>query len=535
MKTTNSFKKLLMIVVVAWAIMGLTTDLNGQVLLGRYDIGETTPEVITDNPYNLSFSDLVVNGAITFAYEGGLLKTTNWGTMGITNKNIYFTVQRNGNQNFKVSYVKIYYNNGGVTNRNLRLAVNDINIQTRNPMGLGVQNRNVGEIYVSTTAPLITAHDVIIPHVENDDAQTFKIGANNNAALDFDKIEIYGLINFKFFEDFNHQSIVTVAKTTGTTTADFTTIDIDSLRYPGWTGSTGNQYAFAVVNDRTSNLLLWGTASDSAYLKSPSIDLSSPYEIQFEYRSRIGAANTGILNVYDNSGLLWNGLSTATSFTAISTEGFVGSATENITFSVPQTDNSEQVVDNIVIYPTTKPALNFALQTTKALGTATNSTSQVFTIPLQAANLTGDVTLSLQSGTEFTLSGGTTVTQAIAETGTDIEITFNAPESVGTYTDVLTISAAGTADRVVTLSAISDLGTSTINLNDGSVVINGNQLIINGHADKKATIYNLSGATLFVQDRISDNQVYTLPSKGVYLLKMEGDNMMPVTTKVMIR
>jgi len=59
--------------------------------------------------------------------------------------------------------------------------------------------------------------------------------------------------------------------------------------------------------------------------------------------------------------------------------------------------------------------------------------------------------------------------------------------------------------------------------------------MIKGHAGKKATIYNLSGAALFVQYRISDGQSFTLPSKGVYLLKMEGDNMIPVTTKVMIK
>ena len=29
--------------------------------------------------------------------------------------------------------------------------------------------------------------------------------------------------------------------------------------------------------------------------------------------------------------------------------------------------------------------------------------------------------------------------------------------------------------------------------------------------------------------------MFTLPSKGVYLLKVEGDNMMPVAIKVMIK
>jgi len=87
----------------------------------------------------------------------------------------------------------------------------------------------------------------------------------------------------------------------------------------------------------------------------------------------------------------------------------------------------------------------------------------------------------------------------------------------------------------VTLSAESDLGTGMENLKTGSVAVNGSQLLINGHAGKKATIYNLSGAALFVQDKISDSHVFTLPSKGVYLLKVEGDNLMPVAIKVMIK
>lgn len=537
MKTTHSSGisgKLVMIVMVAWTIMGLTNELNGQILLGRYDIGTTNPETITDNPYNLSFSDLILNSnsAVVFTYDAGFLKTTMWGTGFNTNKNVEIRIQRNGNQSFKVSYIKVFYTSAA--SRDFRLFANDVIIVTRASVASGTSNKTMGEVYLSAVAPAITAHDKIIPYVTNDDIQSIKFAVKNNGAFDIDKIEVYGFVNFKLFEDFNHPSIVTVAKTTASTINDFSTFSLDSLRYEGWTGSA-NHYAFAVTNDRTSNLLLGGTATDSAYIKSPEVDLSSPYEIQFEYRSRIGATNNGILKIYDNNGQIWGGTSTVTTFSAVTTEGFIGSATENITLAVPKLDGSEQIVDNFVVVPTTKPALNFPLQSTKVLGTATKSTSKVFNLPIKAANLSGDVTLSLQSGANFTLSGGTTITQANAEAGTDIAITFNAPATVGTYTDVLTISAAGTTSRVVTLSAESDLGTGMENLKTGSVAINGNQLLINGHAGKKASIYNLSGAALFVQDKIGDNHMFTLPSKGVYLLKVEGDNMMPVAIKVMIK
>lgn len=539
MKTNHSIgvsAKLMTIVMVVWATMGLTNDLNGQILLGRYNIEGAdlaAAVTITDNPFNLTFSDLILNtnSAVVFSYTSSLLNTSNWGTGFNTNKSIEIRIQRNGNQSFKVSHIKVFYTSAA--SRDFRLSANDVTIVTRASVASGTSSKTMGEIYLSTTAPAITAHDKVIPYITNDDIQSLKFAVKNNGTFDIDKIEVYGFVNFKLFEDFNHPSIVTVAKTSATTINDFSTFSLDSLRYQGWTGSA-NHFAFAVINDRTSNLLLGSTDTDSAYIKSPEVDLSSPYEVQFEYRSRIGATNNGILKIYDNNGQIWGGTSTVTTFTAVSTEGFVGSTTENITFAVPKLNGSEQIVDNIVVMPTTKPALNFALQSTKALGTATKNTSKIFNLPLKAANLTGDVTLSLQSGANFTLSGGTTVTQANAEAGTDIAVTFNAPATVGTYTDVLTISAAGTTDRIVMLSAESDLGTGMEHLMTGSVAVNGHQLLINGHNGKKASIFNLSGAVMFVQDNISDNQMFTLPSKGVYLLKIEGDMTMPLTIKVMI-
>ena len=539
MKTTYKF---LAVLLFNLTVLSITFSLKGQnvFLLGTYEFDGTTPDAITSNPYNLNFSNIVTNTntGVVFLYEDGYLKTSGWKTTwGITNNNIYFSIQRNGNQNFKVSHVKIFYNNVGVATRALRLAVNEINIATRDNIGTSIQNRTLGEVHLSTTTPTITAHADTINHVLNDNAQSFKIGTRQADSFDIDKIEIYGYANFNLYEDFNSTSIVSIAKITGTIITDFNPIDLQWLRFQGWTGSTGNQYAFAVTNDRTSSIVLWSTATDSAYIKTPSLDLSSPYEIKFETRSRVGAAtNNGIMNIYDNnSGLLWTGTNTATTFTTITTSGYISSATENITFAVPKTEGSEQVIENIVIQPSTQPALSYGILSNKALGTAKLSTSKAFTIPLKAANLTGDVTLTLKDSTNFILPDGGTITQSTAETGTDLNITFIAPETLGTYTDTLTISAAGTTDRVVVLSATSDLGTATTNLTDGSVVVTGNQLTINGHAGKKASIYNLSGATLFLQERISDRQVFTLPSKGVYLLKLEGSDSFPATAKVMIR
>ncbi len=547
MKTTYSSgisgKLLAIVMVVITVICVSLSELNAQnyTLLGRYNIegpDSAAAMTITDNPYGLSFSNLILNtnNIVVYQYspDAGELKTSNWGSGFNTTKNIEILIQRNGNQNFKITHISVnYWNN--TPGREINVRANDVEIMKRATHASNkTSTTSIGEVYIETNPDnTIVAHIANIPAIENDDVQSIKFAAKTNVALNIKKIEIYGFINYKLYEDFGNTAIVNIAKTTGTTIADFNPLALTDFRVPGWTGSSNNQLVFAVANERAAGMLFGGTASDTAYIKSPAIDLSEAYEVTYENRARV-SGNNGKTLIYDNNGLLKEETRTEYSYATVSTDGFIGSASENITFAVPKQDGSEQVIDNIVIIPTTKPALNYALQSAKALGTAAKSSSKVFTIPLKAANLTGDVTLALQSGTNFTLSGGT-VAQATAEAGTDVEITFNAPETAGTYTDVLTISAAGTTDRVVTLSAISDLGTSTINLTDGSVIVTGNQLTINGHAGNKASIYNLSGATLFVQANISDNAVFTLPAKGVYLLKIEGNNSFPATTKVVIR
>lgn len=546
MKTTYSSgisgKLLAIVMVVITVICVSLSELNAQnyTLLGRYNIegpDSAAAMTITDNPYGLSFSNLILNtnNVVVYQYNPttGELKTSQWGSGFNTTKNIEIQIQRNANQNFKITHVAVGYWNA-TTGREVNVRANDIEISRRATASTANGTTSIGEVYNSTNLDnTIVAHMANIPAIENDDVQSIKIAAKGNTGLNIKKIEVYGFINYKLYEDFGSTAIVNIAKTTGTTIADFNPLALTDFRVPGWTGSSNNQLVFAVANERAAGMLFGGTASDTAYIKSPAIDLSEAYEVTYENRARV-SGNNGKTLIYDNNGLLKEETRTDFSYATVSTDGFIGSASENITFAVPKQDGSEQVIDNIVIIPTTKPALNYALQSAKALGTAAKSSSKVFTIPLKAANLTGDVTLALQSGTNFTLSGGT-VAQATAEAGTDVEITFNAPETVGTYTDVLTISAAGTTDRVVTLSAISDLGTSTIKLTDGSVIVTGNQMNINGHAGKKASIYNLSGATLFVQDNISDNALFTLPTKGVYLLKLEGNNSFPATTKVIIR
>lgn len=547
MKTTLLLSKKIERVIIICLLLGSIAINNamGQEQLFRFKVNDTYTYAVdpTTNLYSLNVSDITING-LTHSYTlgntvttktAGYINTQGWGTsLDIPNKSFSISISNsNANIGFVITKMDIY-----VTHED---NPSDVDFA----LNFGSETRIATETKTLNGLTTYSLSDInkLIPPVKNSDVQTFYIGTTTTAdtkTVFIDRIDVFGIkidiptyTNEILWEDFD--AYYSLSLGSAPTVQDFNAIDITSgTQTAGWTGA--NLYAFYVPNYRISNLLLGGTATDSAYIKTPSIDLSGSYEIKFETRSRVGAAsNNGVLNISDNSGLLWTGTNTATTFTTITTGGFISSATENITFAVPKTDGSEQVIENIVIKPSTQPALSYGILTNKALGTAKFSTSKAFTIPLKAANLTGDVTLTLKDSTNFILPDGGTITQATAETGTDLNITFIAPETLGTYTDTLTISATGTTDRLVVLSATSDLGTATTNLTDGALVVTGNQLTINGHAGKKASIYNLSGATLFVQANISDNAVFTLPAKGVYLLKIEGNNSFPATTKVVIR
>jgi hypothetical protein len=544
MKTINKSGlsgKLLSFVMIAWAIMGfLPTGLSAQteVLLGEFTFTTGTGQAkATSVQSGITMSDIYTNGQLTVDYSTDALNTSGWtNPIDLTvGRKFSFSLLKNSELlGFKITKLNLTYKRNQSVNRSMNIyygsSYEDAGTQ------FSKRSNKPATYTLSVFTDTLNSYPAYVPGVcINNTAQYISIATvsgNTTEIVSFDEIEVWGYISIN--EKFDMYSPIAA---TGTPTEANKMDDIVSLSLtPGWTAS--NIHVFNVGYLPYANALLATSATVDAYLKTPVLDLNRPFQINFRYRSRLASdINThGLVDIYlDENQKIWNAQTFSTSFLSAETDAFIGSENSRIKFTAPMLDGNQMIYDDIVISQSTKPALNFALQSTKALGAVTKNTQQVFNLPLKGGNLTGDVTLSLQSGANFTLSGGTTVTQANAETGTDIAVTFNAPATVGTYTDVLTISAAGTTDRVVTLSAESDLGTGTLNLSDGSVVVNGNQLMINGHAGKKATIFNLSGAALFVQDRISDSQVFTLPAKGVYLLKMEGDNAMPVTTKVMIK
>lgn len=544
MKTTHSSRisgKLVTIVMIAWAIMGLCiSEINAQteVLLGEYTFTTGSDQAKASNVLSgITMSDIYTNGQLTVDYSADALNTSGWtNPIDLTvGRKFSFNLFKNSELlGFKITKLNLTYKRNQTVNRAMIVyygsSFEDVGTQ------FSKRSNKPTTYTLSAFTDTLNSSPAYVPGVcTNNQAQYISIATvSGNIAeiVSFDKIEVWGYTSVS--EKFDMYSPIAA---TGTPSEANKMDDNVSLSLtPGWTAS--NIHVFNVGNTPVANALLATSSTVDAYLKTPVLDLNRPFQVNFRYRSRLASdINThGLVDIYlDDDQQIWSAQTFSTTFLSAETEAFIGSETSRIKFTAPMLEGNQMIYDDIVISQSTKPALNFALQSTKVLGTATKSTSKVFNLPLKAANLTGDVTLALQSGANFTLSGGTTITQTNAEAGTNIAVTFNAPATIGTYTDVLTISAAGTTDRVVTLSAESDLGTGMENLKTGSVAINGNQLLINGHAGKKASIYNLSGAALFVHDKIIDNQIFTLPSKGIYLLKVEGDNLMPVAIKVMIK
>lgn len=556
MKTTNSSGisgKLFAIGIVAVFGLFLTTELNAQlpveVKLGEF-LFTTGPDQAkaTSVVNGLTITDIYTNnttGQLNISYADGYLNTSGWAAAAdydaalLNGRKFSFTLTKNSEIiGFKISKIVMTYKRVQSVNRGMSIYYgsnyeevgSQFTKRSNKPADFTTYDFTDGLNSDPERAPCVISNtDELFISVST-------ISGNISETVPFENIEIWGYIDF--IETFGRYDTYALTQPPGETNKipDNLPLSLTS----GWTTSS-NIHAFNATEYVAAGNLA-NTETDSAYLTTPALKLDKAYEVEYNYRVRNQTIDgvlhdPAIIKVYTDNQIIdlkENITSSVIANNKSTTNAFIADADSKITFVSPMGFNADCVIDNIVVRYSTQPALNYALQSAKALGTAAKSSSKVFTIPLKAANLTGDVTLALQSGTNFTLSGGT-VAQATAEAGTDVEITFNAPETVGTYTDVLTISAAGTTDRVVTLSAISDLGTSTIKLTDGSVIVTGNQLNINGHAGKKASIYNLSGATLFVQDNISDNALFTLPTKGVYLLKLEGNNSFPATTKVIIR
>jgi len=527
------------LVAIAFLMGSVLSGLQAQeVILGSYEFtyGENQDKATSVYP-GLTFSPIIIEGAnpIVPTYnEDGSLSTTNWGTVaGFGNgRCINMSLTRDiTSLSFNITKVEISFKRNFTVAKNIILtAATSVNTNSYETYKRAIEYDGSGN-YTNLT---LTNTNNLIPLLNSPTPLYLIIGMVATATTDvvtLDKITVYGKPYF-MYENFSNYS--TIALTQEPVESMRITDDVALSLSPGWTAS--NLYAFKGGPNPPSTGLFGITATDSAYLTTPAMNLTQPFHLNFKFRSRMGKDINpeGRLNIYmDDNQLLWTDSTTATSLQERASEAFVGTAASKVTFTSPKIEGNQMIVDEIYFQPTTKPALNFLLLSAQDLGKVALNTAKKLDLPLKAFNLTGDVTLVLKSGTKFSLAGNT-IAKASAEAGATIQVTFPATNAAGQYVDTLVISTNESANRMVALKAIVGDENAVPAILEGKLKINGNVVMLTDCADKHLQVYTIAGMKVTEIFRTGNQETITLPENGCYLLRLL-DNQGTVTSKLLIQ
>ena len=335
--------------------------------------------------------------------------------------------------------------------------------------------------------------------------------------------------SYVLFEDFSNYNNTTSAGTDLSLLPVIPDNNILTLT-PNWTGA--NLYEYKGTS-ALGCICLGSTASDSAFLITPELDLSQPFELQFKIRSLVNPSDGRIWVYVDNDSLIQTAVQTNSSMNLKTSNASIGTANSKLKFTGIQLANNQIVIDDITVNYTTAPALNVYLNQQSDFGKVTPSGNKTINIPLKGYNLTGDVSLSLQNGTNFSVTSGTTIAQATATAGTNMDVQFTAPESVGDYEDVLTLTTSDMI-RTIKLVGASDTGTGIQDATDGKVSIQRDAIELIGFEGKTVQIYAMTGVKMMERTHIAANEIITITQKGCYILNVYNDTYQ-YTKKIVIQ
>lgn len=387
---------------------------------------------------------------------------------------------------------------------------------------LNANPQTVNVTYAANVLTYNTSGKVHVPHVA-----TLRI---ENASVPTQDIPISANTNL-LMEDFSGYNDIGVASSI---LADLPAVD-DKLTHSlvsGWTGD--NLYAFRASSPNFGAICLGSSVADSAYLISPELDLSQPFNVMFKMRSLAGSTD-GRFRLYIDEGQLINsGAQTNQTLTAKTSQAFVGTTNSKIKLTGMQVETNQIVIDTIVVNYSSDPTLNISLNKEEDFGLVVPGSEKTIDIPLKGYNLSGDVTLSLLSGANFSIVSEATVAQATATAGTTVSVKFTAPATTGTYTETLTLAASGMTSRTILLEATSDYGTGSEVVKNRQVIVNNSGVELSGYAGAKVAVYNLTGVIVGNYNNISANHLILLDQKGCYILKIEDGNA-NISEKVIIR
>lgn len=299
---------------------------------------------------------------------------------------------------------------------------------------------------------------------------------------------------------------------------------------PNWVGA--NMYEYR-GSSALGCICLGSTDTDSAFLITPELDLSQPFELQFKIRSLVNPSDGRIWVYANNDSLIQTAVQTNSSMNLKTSNASIGTANSKLKFTGIQLANNQIIIDDITVNYTSSPALNVYLNQQSDFGNVSPMGNKTVNIPLKGYNLTGDVILSLQNGTSFSVTSGTTIAQATATSGTSIDVQFTAPASSGEYNDVLTVTTSGIS-RTINLVASTDIGTGINAANEGKVSIHHNTIELSGFGGKQVEVFTVSGLKMIDNKQIRNNEFIELSQKGCYILRI-SDVKEQFTKKVVIQ
>lgn len=386
---------------------------------------------------------------------------------------------------------------------------------------LNASAQTVNVIYDASTLTYNSATRVQTPHtatlrIENPDVATIDIALTGSCDL--------------LFEDFANYD---VTSTSSSTLSALRTIP-DNLPLSIVSGWTGDQlYEYKAGSPNLGTVCLGSTSADSAYLTTPEMDLSQPFDLFFKTRS-LNSGSDGVFKVFmDGSQLMFDSINSTNSLRRYESASFVGGSASKLTFTGRKIDLNEIIIDSIVVNYSSRPALNIPLNKVENFGTTLPSGQKTVDIAIKGYNLTGDLNVSLEGGTNFTLLTGATVAQATATAGTTVQVRFNAPLTTGTYTDKLIIGTSDFRSREISLTAISDNTTGMSATETGKVLVKASGFVLSGYEGANITVYNIAGMKIAEQNNITDEATISVNNRGCYLLKIEK-NGNTLSHKVMI-
>ncbi|MEA4982620.1 MAG: hypothetical protein VB066_07870 [Paludibacter sp.] len=307
--------------------------------------------------------------------------------------------------------------------------------------------------------------------------------------------------------------------------------DVPLSLVSGWAGD--QLYAYKAGSPNLGTACLGSTNADSAFLTTPTLDLSQPFDLFFKARSLVVDTDGKFKVFLDGNQLIYDSINTSISLRRYTTTTFVGTSSSKLTFTGRKVDLNEIIVDSIVVNYSSLPALNIPLNKVENFGTTVPGGQKTVDIAIKGYNLTGDLNLSLEGGTNFTLLTGATVAQATATAGTTVQVRFNAPLTTGTYTDKLIIGTSDFRSREISLTAISDNTTGMSITETGKVLVNASDIVLSGYAGANVIVYSVAGVKIAEQNNIADQATISVNNRGCFLLKIEK-NGNTLSHKVMI-